>query len=843
MSLLIKLAAGPAPVVPPRENRQRIFATAVAGLCGAWILGYKLQTYFGLETTSDMYAVAQLATSWLEGDFLQDRLSGNQLATHTFLIAPLLALFVVPFGPAGLFVALGLAVAASVLGFSRILRLLGLPAVPALGAGGAIATMPLAMHVYRDEIYGFHLELLVPALAAWLTYFVLRRQWLGAVSLAMLAVSVKEDVPVLVGAVGAAIWMEDAIRALPASVSVRDWCRRWNRPALAICLLAVVAVPLLLGIIAAQPPSQEVNNLARVRPVDGSVGSHGALAGYVAGHWKNWLGSTQVSTWLGLLLPATFGLFVLRPHFLLLALATTLTSWLVQDDLLWEPRFVGALAFFQVTAALALSSVWQVAAAGGAGPVRRRGVPGALVVLLAAGAWMQWQIVPATRQIYLGQPVFRLSAAERAAAERLFGRYGTDRQPGEAVIASDQLFRFADYRQLHWARALRGGPAPAWILWDERTTSLDSLWPMLRANAGSDVHDYRLVDRAGRFLLYRRKSPTEIAGERDDPGLIPAGDKYGKVRLKIRLASGRAGLSEPVLSVGPARNGELFFLQYPAPDRVIVGLESMGQAVFRSEPIAFVPGRTYELELFSGSMLPPLSDPGDGEFEEWRFLVESLVSVRWDGREVLRGLAPPHRAEPDQLRIGRNRVLADSAGGRFLGEVVAAERGGYPLDRVPDRSRLGAVSFSLQLPAAAAGVPEPLLVAGSPGDALLGYVRVLGSDRIRVGFELWGRGAFESEPVTVPAEKPVRIAFYFPGFFPPAGDARWEGTDLPRQEELKANVFVTVNDAIAVRHSLGNWRVPSAPLSFGVNPAGGSWVGQSFTGRILQVTRLPLGLR
>ena len=53
--------------------------------------------------------------------------------------------------------------------------------------------MPLSLHTYLDQDYGFHLELLVPALALWLAYFLVRRHWGGALALAGTLLLVKED--------------------------------------------------------------------------------------------------------------------------------------------------------------------------------------------------------------------------------------------------------------------------------------------------------------------------------------------------------------------------------------------------------------------------------------------------------------------------------------------------------------------------------------------------------------------------------------------------------------------------------------------------------------------------
>ena len=94
----------------PHEHRLLALAS-IAVATGVFLV--KLQAYLGLGTTDDLYQFAQLATSWLDGRFLHDNHYGNHLAIHSYLLVPALAIFVVPFGAAGLLLATGLAAGAS----------------------------------------------------------------------------------------------------------------------------------------------------------------------------------------------------------------------------------------------------------------------------------------------------------------------------------------------------------------------------------------------------------------------------------------------------------------------------------------------------------------------------------------------------------------------------------------------------------------------------------------------------------------------------------------------------------------------------------------------------------
>ncbi len=489
-----------------RDRSERSLALLVAGAVGTWVFAYKLLSFLGLETTSDMYAVAQLATSWLRGEFLHDNFFGNQLAVHTFLLTPLLGVLVWPLGAVGLFVSLAAAVAFGLIALVKIARSLGVPRDLALVYALLATAMPLSVHVFQDSIYGFHSELFEPALALWLAYFFLQRRWLPSLGVALALILVKEDAPLLVIVVAAVVLCEDFLRSLG-----RATVARWNAPAAAALLTAVVAIPLLLLLLKSQQPPGASTNMTRLNHVGaGSITDNAALVSYLFGNIGTWLRSSTVSDWLGLAGTATFGLVLLRPHLLLIGLATTLVAWLVQDDLLWAPRFAPSLAFFQLVGCLAFCSLWQLIQS-----CRARGTPqgrltaGALTTAAAVAAILctlsQWSRVPKTTEVYRLAPAYALSDADRRRADTLFAIYRRDSLRAEPVIASDYLFRYAHDRNLLWYTRLKDRPLAQWILWDMRAKPLAVLEGYLKADTTTDLSAYDLVGQAEQFVLLRRR--------------------------------------------------------------------------------------------------------------------------------------------------------------------------------------------------------------------------------------------------------------------------------------------------------------------------------------------------
>lgn len=319
------------------DRRDTWITLACATALGAWLFAYKLDCYLSLTYTSDLFQFAQLATTWLDGRFLMDTCYGNHLSSHTYFFVPVLALFVVPFGVPGLLLALALGLSAAFVAAVKILRLFAVPLPAALAGALLISAMPLSVHVYQDTVYGFHPDLLVPAMALWLAYFLLRRRWVGSILMALVLISVKEEETLVVAAVCAAVFFEDLIRGPARNAGTRrPFWSAINRPAVGAAILALGCLPLLLLILQHNTPvGYSVGSFGRLHPVDGmGVEGTGTLLAYFLSNWDRWLVSDKAQQWLVLAGASTFGTILLRPHFVLLGIVTTLISWLMQDDLM-----------------------------------------------------------------------------------------------------------------------------------------------------------------------------------------------------------------------------------------------------------------------------------------------------------------------------------------------------------------------------------------------------------------------------------------------------------------------------------------------------------------------------
>ena len=130
------------------------------------------------------------------------------------------------------------------------------------------------------------------------------------------------------------------------------------------------------------------------------------------------------------------------------------------------------------------------------------------IAIAALSASVQLMLVPwFARGAYLLRSTSLYSLHERQEADAVFARYRREGKPEEPVIGSAMLFRYAHDRNLFWLNRLHGRPAPIWILGD----SADPYVPFrissdtINGESGIRLEDYTLLDRRGRFVLFRKK--------------------------------------------------------------------------------------------------------------------------------------------------------------------------------------------------------------------------------------------------------------------------------------------------------------------------------------------------
>ena len=478
---------------------------AFAVFTAVWVFALKLKTFYDLGYSGDLFAVTQLARSWLEGrGLLHDNCFGNYLAIHTYFFLLPLGLIAKPFGAPGLLFVLAASVGVTYFWAARILRLLGVDGRVAIIAAGALLISPLSVAFYQEAGNGFYVETLALALCLILFYFLLQQRTIASIVTAIAVISVKEDAPIAAAVVaivaGVETWLSS--QGKPARC-------RFNSPAVITLILSVFAIPVLLAISSAQLPTtyahHSLDRLGIVAP--GSLSSPRALFAFVASNIAHWLGSNVIRQWLWIMIVGTFGTVLLRPYYLVVGVPTTVIAWLMnRNDLLWAPRFFSTETLVWCITLVGFASIARTVS--NSSKQMRTAVLTAAIVITALAVCAQLALVPwFARGAYLLRSTSLCSASERQQADAVFARYRQEGKPEEPVIASTTLFRYAHDRNLFWLTRLHGRPKPIWILGD----SADAYAPFritldtINAESGIRLEDYRLLDRRGRFVLLRKR--------------------------------------------------------------------------------------------------------------------------------------------------------------------------------------------------------------------------------------------------------------------------------------------------------------------------------------------------
>ncbi len=321
------------------------------------------------------------------------------------------------------------------------------------------------------------------------------------------------------------------------------------------------------------------------------------------------------------------------------------------------------------------------------------------------------------------------------------------------------------------------------------------------------------------------------------------GEPYGMVTLRLEFPADRAGYGEPLLSIGPRHDGDLFSIDYLSATQARLNFLSMGFMGIASAPFDYEPGKPHVLKLFSGSLLPPDGRAAAGlSGNEARILGQS-VYASVDGRILLDQPMMRHASAPGEVYAGVNAVEAGTSGAQFSGLILGVTRGGAP--PVPKGmskdQQYGAMHLRIAAPPVSNGTAEPLLVVGVPGRAVLGYLRVLPNGTRVFGVEIWGVGKFESNPVPPETGAFTEVDYSFGSLFPAVGFPAWNNLPVAEQLATKRTVSITVNGVSVLKVAEDTPEFASLPVAVGANPVGGSLVNAGFSGHVITSYRLPIG--
>jgi hypothetical protein len=144
-------------------------------------------------------------------------------------------------------------------------------------------------------------------------------------------------------------------------------------------------------------------------------------------------------------------------------------------------------------------------------------------------------------------------------------------------------------------------------------------------------------------------------------------DRYGTVTLRVRLPLGRLSYLEPLLSMGPSGDGDLFFIRYYSDDCIALGFFSTGEVVYEADRISVVPGSVHRVDLLCGDLMPADRGPAYDELRK-------RVLIKFDGRVVLDKTTRPKNVPPEQVYAGVSAIIESYTAEDFSGEILSAAR-------------------------------------------------------------------------------------------------------------------------------------------------------------------------
>jgi hypothetical protein len=299
--------------------------------------------------------------------------------------------------------------------------------------------------------------------------------------------------------------------------------------------------------------------------------------------------------------------------------------------------------------------------------------------------------------------------------------------------------------------------------------------------------------------------------------------------MEVKLTPQPAGTRELLLSTGIATRQDRLFLVYESGGVRFGGahdggMEHLGPVVHPDF------AQSHRLRVEIGSLYPPEEHPYFSSYDSrQRVNLARWWRVQLDDDIVLEAYQRFHPASRATLHLGKE-VPPRADERPFSGEISHVR----PADpsTAPRGTRFGvpardfdSVRIALSFPAREAGTQEPLVSAGDVGRGDFVFVEYLAAQRVRFGFDHWGKPTRYSEPVTIRASEPTVVEILLGSF----------SRELKAQRESVGPVRVIVDGRVVWQFSTKLYPIEPEDVFVGQNPIGGSSSGLTFTGSISSV--------
>ena len=310
-----------------------------------------------------------------------------------------------------------------------------------------------------------------------------------------------------------------------------------------------------------------------------------------------------------------------------------------------------------------------------------------------------------------------------------------------------------------------------------------------------------------------------LALQRPERGSAAA-NLQGPLRIRLRFPADRTGLAEPLISTGRRGAGDLLSVNYLEGGRVSFGFDHSGMANFRTEPVAIDFNLTHTLEVVHGGLMGEANDSGARAMKKnaRRFV------LKLDGQLLADTATEFQPVGAGEAVLGFNSVGVATVQGLFFGQILGLERAELPAPK-PAELPPGALALTVFFPANLITAVEPLVTSGVTGAGDLLYVRYVDARRIAFGFDHWGVGGAESEPVAIDYDAIHRLEITLGSLY---------GAELSADDPRRKQVRVRLDGKTVFSIESPFHPTTRSTVKLGENQIGGTYNRTEFTGKILK---------
>lgn len=307
----------------------------------------------------------------------------------------------------------------------------------------------------------------------------------------------------------------------------------------------------------------------------------------------------------------------------------------------------------------------------------------------------------------------------------------------------------------------------------------------------------------------------------------------GPVRLELKFPDFSVYHREPLLSSGRWGGGDLIYVTYVAPGKIRFGHDSWGGGAIESGILSFDPAQPQVVEIDTPALGRDFAGSRSRHFR-----------LSFNGQLVCDDDRPFNASRQAGVFLGFNGCNSSTSSLSFSGAILSVKPAiSFGSGPQADTAAWGALRVQLRFPEKQAGRNEPLLVAGRNGAADVIYVQYVDDGHIRLGYDHWGKGGSLSEPIAIEPRAIQSMEFSLGSLYPPLTDANWRGLAEAERRAWLGMISVRLNDRPVLSLPGTAYPATSAEIEIGRNGIGASTCDELFSGKILQVDRLPLAGR